>query len=64
MVTKRIILLEKSNNNNNNNNNINTNKILVSYDIIKIVKLTILLQGFSGHLLCAVRLLLRQPRFV
>ena len=55
-----IILLEKS----NNNNNINTNKILVSYDIIKIVKLTILLQGFSGHLLCAVRLLLRRPRFV
>ena len=55
-----IFLLEKS----NNNNNINTNKILVSYDIIKIVKLTILLQGFSGHLLCAVRLLLRQPRFV
>jgi hypothetical protein len=46
------------------NNNVNTNKILVSYNITKIVRLTILLQGFSGHLLCAVRLLLRQPRFV
>jgi hypothetical protein len=53
-----IFLLEKS------NNNVKTNRILVSYDIIKIVKLTILLQGFSGHLLYAVRLLLRQPRFV
>jgi hypothetical protein len=53
-----IFLLEKS------NNNVNTNKILVSHNITKIVKLTILLQGFSGHLLCAVRLLLRQPRFV
>jgi hypothetical protein len=53
-----IFLLEKS------NNNVNTKKILVSYNITKIVKLTILLQGFSGHLLCAVRLLLRQPRFV
>jgi hypothetical protein len=51
-------LLEKS------NNNVNTNKILVSHNIIKIVKLTILLQGFSGHLLCAVRLLPHQPRFV
>lgn len=60
MSLNAVILLEKS----NNNNNINTNKILVSYDIIRIVKLTILLQGFSGHLLCAVRPLLRQPRFV
>jgi hypothetical protein len=52
-------LFEKS-----NNNNVKTNKRLVSYNIIKIVKLTILLQGFSGHLLCAVRLLPHQPRFV
>jgi hypothetical protein len=54
-----IFLFEKS-----NNNNVKTNKRLVSYNIIKIVKLTILPQGFSGHLLCAVRLLLHQPGFV
>ena len=53
-----IVLLEKS------NNNVNINKILVSHNITKIVKLTILLQGFSGHPLCAVRLLPHQPRFV
>lgn len=54
----RNILLEKS------NNYVKTNKILVGYYITRIVILTILLQGFSEHLLCAVRLLLRQPRFV
>lgn len=54
----RNILLEKS------NNNVKANRILVNYNITRIVILTILLQGFSEHLLCAVRLLLRQPRFV
>jgi hypothetical protein len=39
-------------------------KKLVSYNTIKITKAIILLQGFSEHLLCAARLLLRQPRFV
>jgi hypothetical protein len=47
----------------NNDNNINTNKKLVIYSTIKI-EVIILLQGFSEHLLCAARLLLRQPRFV
>lgn len=54
----RNILLEKS------NNYVKTNKILVGYYITRIVILTTLLQGFLEHLLCAVRLLLRQPRFV
>lgn len=56
---KRICLLKL-----NNDNIVNTNKKLVSYNTIKIAKLIILLQGFSEHLLYAVRPLLRQPRFV
>ena len=58
IVHEGTFLLEKS------NNNVKTNKIIVSYNITKFVGLIILLQGFLGHLLCAARLLLRQPRFV